>query len=183
MTESKQSKKKSRQSKKKPSVSLGSANPQETKTAPPLNLEGLAQQLSDVRAGLDQLKGEKETFVTTFGLFASILAFLTIEFQFLKTLYSWEKIVGFSLILWALLLGFNIALDLLTQGRSGKEISCWHWLFYGILLGLCILGGVIASCGNEETCREEKIYQAAYRTFEKEQAKIYKGYDHKRIRS
>ena len=53
-----------------------------------------------------QIQTDKATLITIFGIFASITSFLTIEFQFLKTISSIEKILGFTLVLFALLFGF-----------------------------------------------------------------------------
>lgn len=130
-----------------------------------------------------QIQRDKESLTAIFGVFASIIAFLMIEVQFLKTLYSWEKIVGFSIIMCALLLCFNIALGLLIQVRSDAQVSNEHYCFYGVTLFLCglgvLLGGLIASRGNEEGCRNTQIYQEAYKTFEEAQGKLYRSQDQK----
>ena len=107
-----------------------------------------------------QLQADKESLITVFGLFASLLVFFSFEFQFMRTIHSFEKIVGFSLILCALLLCFNMALDFLIRVRAYKHVSDGHKNFYVIIVGLFLLGGVIASYGNEEISLKKQINQA-----------------------
>lgn len=64
---------------------------------------------------------ERASLITIFGLFASITSFLIIEFQCLKTVSSIWGIVGFSCVIFALLLGFNIGLDYLIKSRFDKD--------------------------------------------------------------
>jgi hypothetical protein len=64
-----------------------------------------------------QMQSAQASFLTIFGIFASILSFLTIEFQFLKGLEEINQIIGFTLILWALLFSFNMALDYVATSR------------------------------------------------------------------
>jgi len=68
-----------------------------------------------------QVQTDKASLITVFGIFASITSFLTIEFQFLKTLTSLKQILGFTLVLCAMLFGFNIALDYLVKSRLDSE--------------------------------------------------------------
>ncbi len=126
-----------------------------------------------------QIHLEKESFFSVFGVFAIFFSFISIEFQLLKSLYSWQKMVGFSLILWALLLGFFITIHLLMKFRSDVQIPKLYYIFLGLFVALSGLGCVIAFYGNEEFCRERQSYQAAYKIFEEEQGKLYRSYDQK----
>ena len=63
----------------------------------------------------NQVQTDKASLITVFGIFASIISFLTIEFQFLRTVCSFEKLIGFTLLLASLLLCFNLALDYLFK--------------------------------------------------------------------
>ena len=96
-----------------------------------------------------QVQTDKASLMTVFGLFASITAFLTIEFQFLKTIASFHKLLGFTFILCGLLLSFNIALDHLIKSRLDKETPKPTYsfvLFVGVLL---IVGVGFTFIGNE----------------------------------
>ena len=42
----------------------------------------------------EQVQTDKASLITVFGLFASIISFLTIEFQFLKTIDNFNRIIG-----------------------------------------------------------------------------------------
>lgn len=107
----------------------------------------------------EQVQTDKASLITVFGIFASVISFLTIEFQFLKTLCSLEKILGFSLILFALLFGFNVALDYLIKSRLDKQTPKPNLFFTIMVMGVFFAGVYFTFQGNEEFCRENKIYQ------------------------
>ncbi len=120
-----------------------------TKGQPELNLDDVKQMIETaknkaVQEAKDemakQIQTDKATLITIFGIFASIVSFLTIEFQFLKNLPSIEKILGFSCILFSLLLGFNIGLDYLIKSRLYHETPKPHKYFYLLIFCLFVLG-------------------------------------------
>lgn len=87
----------------------------------------------------EQVQTDKASLITVFGLFASIISFLTIEFQFLKTIDNFNRIIGFNFLLFAHLFGLNLGLDYLVKRRS-------HYVLYaGIFFSTLILG-LIFSC-------------------------------------
>lgn len=105
-----------------------------------------------------QVQTDKASLMTVFGIFASVISFLTIEFQFLKTICSIEKITGFTLILFSLLFSFNIGLDYLIKSRLDKESPKPNNIFIFFILILLIFGIFIISKGNEEQCKDNAIY-------------------------
>lgn len=121
---------------------------------------GKSEVFEDAKKEIDkQVQTDKASLITVFGIFASIISFLTIEFQFLKNLCSFEKILGFTLVLFALLLGFNIVLDYLVKSRFDKNIpkpSIYYIIFISFLL---FMGIIITFYGNEEVCKDNMIYQ------------------------
>ena len=72
------------------------------------------------KAQSEILQDYQTSFITVFGIFASVLSFLTIEFQLLKTLKTAKETIGFTLVLWVLLVSFNLALDYIIKSRSSK---------------------------------------------------------------
>lgn len=114
----------------------------------------------------EQVQMDKASLITVFGIFASVISFLTIEFQFLKTLCSLEKILGFTLMLFALLFGFNVALDYLVKSRLDKETPRPNLYFIFIVALLFCVGIVFSFKGNEEVCKDNKIYQRYSDQFE-----------------
>jgi hypothetical protein len=126
-----------------------------------------------------QVQTDKVSLMTIFGLFASMLAFLTTEFQFLKTINSFQKILGFTLILSAFLLSFNIALDYLVKSRLDKKTPRPSCSFTGSIIILFVIGLGFTFFGNEEIGREHKIYQRYSDEFENKQHHLSKTYDKK----
>lgn len=114
----------------------------------------------------EQVQTDKASLITVFGIFASVISFLTIEFQFLKTLCSLEKILGFTLILFALLFGFNVALDYLVKSRLDKQTPKPNLYFVVMVIFIFISGIFFTFQGNEEVCRDNKVYQRYSEQFE-----------------
>jgi amino acid transporter len=118
----------------------------------------------------EQVQTDKASLITVFGIFASIISFLTIEFQFLKTVCSLDKIIGFTLILFALLFGFNVALDYLIKSRLDKKTSKPNTLFSVMVFVILAFGIYMSSYGNEQSCSDSQIYLRYSDEFE---AKFY----------
>lgn len=123
-----------------------------------------------------QIQDDKISLITIFGIFASITSFLTIEFQFLKTVNSLEKILGFSLILFALLLSFNVALDYIVKSGVSKKTLTPSIAFYALMGSLFIVGVLFASLGNEEYCKDNFIYQRYADNFENRLTVFHQNY-------
>jgi hypothetical protein len=122
--------------------------------------EEFTAQIVAVRADFKRdIEADKATLTTVFGLFASITSFLTIEFQFLKTLSDLKSIVGFSILMFSLLFSFNIALDYLIKSRIDKEVPKPNYFFMLWVMILFAIGIAFMFFGNEEKYRESKIYQ------------------------
>ncbi|MDD5626220.1 MAG: hypothetical protein PHG83_03575 [Patescibacteria group bacterium] len=123
-----------------------------------------------------QVQTDKASLITVFGIFASITSFLTIEFQFLRTICSFEKIIGFTLILASLLLCFNLALDYLVKSRTDKDTPKPNIFFSVFLVILFILGICFMYSGNEEKCKDNKIYEKYLESFENQQKEFNQSY-------
>lgn len=125
--------------------------------APGVTFEEVSQMITEAKAAVsEQAKSEldrhaqavQSSLFVVFGIFASMIAFLTIEFQFLKTLNNIYQILGFMFVLCALLLGFNLVLDYLMKNlfdKAAPKPSVWLILMIGSLLGL---GIVFIICGS-----------------------------------
>lgn len=123
-----------------------------------------------------QVQTDKASLITVFGVFASIISFLTIEFQFLRTICSFEKLIGFTLILASLLLCFNLALDYLVKSRTDKETPKPNIIFGVFLIILFISGICYTYLGNEEKCKDNKIYEKYSGNFENKQMEFNQNY-------
>lgn len=116
----------------------------------------------------EQVQTDKASLITVFGIFASIISFLTIEFQFLKTLCSIEKIAGFSLLLFSLLISFNISLDYLIKSRNTQKPSKPNILYSSFIALIFLVGIGLIYLGNEEKCHDNKIYERYSESFQSE---------------
>lgn len=130
----------------------------------------------------EQVQTDKASLITVFGIFASVISFLTIEFQFLKTLCSFEKILGFTLILFALLFSFNVALDYLVKSRLDKQTPKPNLYFIFMVVLVFIAGIYFTFQGNEEVCRDNKIYQRYSDQFEVNSNEQQKQFDNFNVR-
>jgi heme/copper-type cytochrome/quinol oxidase subunit 4 len=116
-----------------------------------------------------QVQTDKASLITVFGIFASIISFLTIEFQFLRTTCSFEKLLGFTLVLASLLLCFNLALDYLVKSRTDSETPKPNIIFSFFIIIIFIFGNYYISLGNEEVCKDNKIYEKYSDKFDDQQ--------------
>lgn len=123
-----------------------------------------------------QVQADKASIITVFGIFASIISFLTIEFQFLRTVCSFEKLIGFSLILGSLLLSFNLALDYLVKSRTDTKTPKPSIFFCIFVTALFILGIFFIYSGNEEICKENKVYEKYSEDFKNQQRDFNQSY-------
>lgn len=95
-----------------------------------------------------QVQTDKASLITVFGIFASIISLLTIEFQFLQKASSAKSVLGLSLVLFASLFGFNIALDYLVKSRLDKETPYPNLFFAVFTMLLFALGCWAILCAN-----------------------------------
>ncbi len=123
-----------------------------------------------------QVQTDKASLITVFGVFASVISFLTIEFQFLRTICNFEKLLGFTLILASLLLCFNLALDYLVKSRTDKETQKPNIIFSVFILILFILGILFTFLGNEKMCNDNKIYEKYSEYFNAQQIEFNQKY-------
>lgn len=129
--------------------------------------EILKEAKNDARDKIDeQVQIDKVSLITVFGVFASIISFLTIEFQFLKTICSLEAILGYTFVLFALLFGFNIGLDYLVKSRLEKTTPKPNIYFVILVAIFAVVGTWLAMKGNEINCKENQIYRKYSKDFE-----------------
>lgn len=85
-----------------------------------------------------QSQYDRSQFISIFGIFASVLAFLVINFQFLNTLRNINQIIGYSFILAGLLVGLNVALyDLVNDKLNMTKLIRLY-----VIVGLLIMAGL-----------------------------------------
>ncbi len=137
-----------------------------------------AAKLQKIQEDLKRIASEKDSVLSVFGIWAGLIAFIAIEFNFLKTLYSWQEFVGFSLVLSALIFGFSATLEILIRLGKNQEITKAHKFLCGIITLLLVGGFSIAYFGNEHS-REKKIDEFAATKFEKGCALIVKSCEQK----
>ena len=122
---------------------------------------------------------DKASLFTVFGVFASIVTFVSVEIQILKIICDFWNIAGFSLIILASLLMFILLLDYIGRGWRNECKIKFPW-FLTIFIIIIFLGGVIlANLANEQLCRENLIYQRYERDFTSRQVEIERMFDDK----
>lgn len=126
----------------------------------------------------DRLITDKASLITVFGIFASIVAFLSIEIQILKTICAYWKVAGFSLIILASLLSFVLILHFIGQTwAKNDQKQKFPWEIAMIVMFLFIVGVVFSTLGNENSCIENSIYRRYENTFIDKQFELEKRYD------
>lgn len=101
---------------------------------------------------------EKSNLITVFGVFASIVTFLSVEIQILKTISSYWSLLGFSIIMLSSLLMFVLILNYLGQMWIKEEIkSIFQDSVFRFLCFLFIVGLIISGIGYWTTSNEHKF--------------------------
>lgn len=134
-----------------------------------------AGRLQQIEDKIQQLEKEKDYLLSVFGIWATLVVFISVEFSFLKALSSGQEFVGFSLVLSGLLLGFNIALDLLSRVRFNNTISRGHKFFYGFTILLLIIGYVIMYFGKDVD--KKNMHDDVYGELERKYVKLYENHN------
>lgn len=128
---------------------------------------------------IEELSRDKISFITVSGIFLAVFTFISIEIQILKYLCSVEKIIGFSLLIGVILIGFIFLLDVIARNWvfnnksnsfslkdllsikffSAKFISfdvIRHLIFVVIILSLFVYGVKMLNGSDEWMCSEDK---------------------------
>jgi ABC-type multidrug transport system fused ATPase/permease subunit len=107
-----------------------------------------------------RLSTNTTNLITVFGIFASIVTFLSIEIQIFKNICDPFRLLGFSLVILASLLSFIFILHLIASfwiNEKAKEYPKSILVFIALLF---IGGGTLFFIGRDEVlCKENYIFQ------------------------
>lgn len=130
-----------------------------------------------------EIKFDKASLFTVFGIFAAIVTFISIEIQLLRTLCGFWSVVGFSIIILASLLTFVLLLDYIGRGWRNDfklESRQFPWILIMFIALLFVAGFVSVSFSEKESaCREEAIFKRYENNFLDKQLELEKKYDDK----
>jgi len=130
-----------------------------------------------------EIKFDKASLFTVFGIFASIVTFVSVEIQILKILCDVWNVVGFSIIFLASLVTFVLILDYIGRGWRNDfklELKQFPWILLTFIVLLFISGFIAISFSNKEiACKDEAIFKKYESDFSDKQLELQKGYDSK----
>lgn len=127
-----------------------------------------SQLLSSQGSRLDKLEDTFETrlatnttnLITVFGIFASIVTFLSIEIQIFKNICDPLRLLGFSLIVLASLISFFFVLHVIANFWINEKTKEYPKIIIVFILLFFIGGIILFFIGNDEvTCKENFIFQ------------------------
>lgn len=125
-----------------------------------------------------EVKFDKASLFTVFGIFASIVTFVSIEIQFLKTICDFWNVVGFSFIILASLLSFILILDYIGRGWRNDfklEIRQFPWILMIFIILLFATGFISTNFSAKEiTCKDEAIFRKYESDFLNKQLELEK---------
>lgn len=128
-----------------------------------------------------EIKFDKASLFTVFGIFASIVTFVSIEIQILKTLCDFWNVIGFSIIILACLLTFILILDYIGRGWRNDfkmEIKQFPWILMIFIILLFATGFVSTSFSTKEVaCKDEAIFRKYESDFSAKQLELENMYD------
>ena len=130
-----------------------------------------------------EIKFDKASLFTIFGIFASIVTFVSIEIQILKTLCDFWNVIGFSIIILASLLTFILILDYIGRGWRNDfklEIKQFPWILMIFIVLLFATGFFSTSFSSKEVaCKDEAIFRKYNSDFIDKQFELEKKYNDK----
>jgi len=130
-----------------------------------------------------EIKFDKASLFTVFGIFASIVTFVSIEIQILRTVCDFWNVVGFSIISLGSLLTFILILDYIGRGWRNEfklEVKQFPWILMIFIVLLFIVGFVSASFSKSEVaCKDEAVFKKYESDFLDKQFELQKRYDDK----
>ncbi|MFA5829314.1 MAG: hypothetical protein WC843_02360 [Candidatus Gracilibacteria bacterium] len=125
-----------------------------------------------------RLVTDKASLMTVFGIFASVVTFLSVEIQFLKNVCDPLRLVGFSLILLASLLSFVWILHLIANYWINEKVKDHPKLLVFFIFLLFVFGGWLLFAGKDEiSCRENFLYEKYSNDFNTRQIELKDGLD------
>lgn len=130
-----------------------------------------------------EIKFDKASLFTVFGIFASIVTFVSIEIQILKTLCDFWNVIGFSIIILASLLTFILILDYIGRGWRNDfklEIKQFPWILMVFIILLFATGFISTGFSTKEVaCKDEAIFKKYESDFLDKQLELEKMYNSK----
>ncbi len=109
----------------------------------------------------NEISTDKSSLFTVFGIFASLVTFVSVEIQVLKNICSIWNVLGFSLVIIASLLLFILVLDYIWRGWRNdfkEELHRFPWILLVIIV-VIFTGSIVAmNFGNEQSCKENTIF-------------------------
>lgn len=123
-----------------------------------------------------EIKFDKASLFTVFGIFASIVTFVSIEIQILKTLCDFWNVVGFSIFVLASLLTFILILDYIGRGWRNDfkfELKQFPWILTMFIILLFATGFISTSFSTKEiACKDEAIFRKYESNFLEKQLEL-----------
>lgn len=120
-----------------------------------------------------RLAANTTNLITVFGIFASIVTFLSIEIQIFKNICDPLRLLGFSLIVLASLVSFIFVLHIIANFWINEKTKEYPKIIIVFILLFFIGGIVLFFIGNDEvTCKENFIFQRYSNDFNNRQLNL-----------
>jgi len=151
---------------------------QEEKKTEGVQSDSTSQLVSSQGSRLDKLEDTFEkrlatnttNLITVFGIFASIVTFLSIEIQIFKNICDPLRLLGFSLIVLASLVSFIFLLHVIANFWINEKAKEYPRIIIVFILLFFIGGIVLFFIGNDEvSCKENFIFQRYSDDFDRRQ--------------
>lgn len=128
-----------------------------TEKRPTVSQKSIDELLDRVKKVENDIKKEKNSLISVFWIFASIVTFLSIEIQVLKSVCDYPIFLSITLITIGSLLLFNLVLHyLVTTSWKLDTKECIVWTISVLLI---FLGSIIWLLWNEDACRDKKYIE------------------------
>lgn len=127
-----------------------------------------------------RLSTNTTNLITVFGIFASIVTFLSIEIQIFKNICDPSRLLGFNLIVLASLLSFILILHLIASSWINEKAKEYPKSILVFIILFFMSGGFLFFIGKDEvSCKENYVFQRYSDDFNSRQIELENNFNKK----
>lgn len=156
----------------------------EQKDAITLSVEAEVKKQTDIKVEAEvkkQVAMDKNSLFTVFGLFASVVTFISVEVQILKSACSSFTLAWLSLIMLWWLWMFIVLIDYIGKWWRNRENNPFPKNLAYWILFLFVIWILLSCLWNEQQCKENEIHQKFENEYWKKLIELENKIDHNKM--
>lgn len=136
---------------------------------------------NNISATQQEINKEKNSLFTLLGLFTSVVTFISVEIQILKSACSSFTLAWLSLIMLWWLWTFIILIDYIGKWWRNRENNPFPKNLAYRILSLFVIWILLSCLWNEQQCKENEIHQKFENEYSKRLSELENKIDHNKM--